>query len=189
MAGGIGSELAGGNFWQGALSGGIVAGLNHVMHQMTQMTGPENDAKARKLAKEYKSNEDRMVVESLVAETLIESTEVGKFTLKAVREKVIATYGDHDVQRLNEIYSTVGDVFGEASKQLVGKSFKTSGAFDIVKVKIAVGLGADVMSLQARNLFLEYRIQYLSKSVYLEYIRPDLKPKGGSFGGGAKGKW
>ncbi|MFP7657064.1 hypothetical protein [Chryseobacterium proteolyticum] len=32
LAGGIGSELIGGNFWQGALIGGVVAGLNHVAH-------------------------------------------------------------------------------------------------------------------------------------------------------------
>ena len=185
LSGGIGSELTGGNFWQGAVIGGIVAGLNATMHEIGD---PKNDAKAKKLAKEYKTNEDRMVVESLVAETLLESTEVGEFTLKAVREKVIATYGDHDLKRLNEIYSTVGDVFSEASKQLVGKSFKTSGAFDIVKAKIAVGLGADVMNLQARNLFLEYRIRSLSKNVYYEYIRPPLI--NASFGGGgAKGNW
>ncbi|AZA80695.1 hypothetical protein C1637_12285 [Chryseobacterium lactis] len=34
LAGGIGSELSGGNFWQGALIGGIVAGLNHTLHEM-----------------------------------------------------------------------------------------------------------------------------------------------------------
>ncbi|MCU7561063.1 hypothetical protein N4T42_12265 [Riemerella anatipestifer] len=32
LAGGIGAELSGGNFWQGAITGGIVAGLNHAMH-------------------------------------------------------------------------------------------------------------------------------------------------------------
>nr|WP_315026465.1 RHS repeat-associated core domain-containing protein [uncultured Chryseobacterium sp.] len=32
LSGGIGAELTGGNFWQGALIGGIVAGLNHKMH-------------------------------------------------------------------------------------------------------------------------------------------------------------
>ncbi len=32
LSGGIGAELSGGNFWQGALIGGIVAGLNHVAH-------------------------------------------------------------------------------------------------------------------------------------------------------------
>lgn len=34
ISGGIGSELTGGNFWQGALIGGIIAGLNHELHQM-----------------------------------------------------------------------------------------------------------------------------------------------------------
>lgn len=33
VSGGIGSELSGGNFWQGVLIGGIVAGLNHVAHK------------------------------------------------------------------------------------------------------------------------------------------------------------
>ena len=34
LSGGIGAEFSGGNFWQGAVTGGIVAGLNHEMHKM-----------------------------------------------------------------------------------------------------------------------------------------------------------
>ena len=34
LSGGVGAELSGGNFWQGAVTGGIVAGLNHEMHKM-----------------------------------------------------------------------------------------------------------------------------------------------------------
>lgn len=34
ILGGVGSELVGGNFWQGAVIGGIVSGLNHAMHSM-----------------------------------------------------------------------------------------------------------------------------------------------------------
>ncbi|QCX53038.1 RHS repeat-associated core domain-containing protein [Elizabethkingia sp. JS20170427COW] len=34
LSGGIGAELTGGNFWQGALIGGVVAGLNHAMHRI-----------------------------------------------------------------------------------------------------------------------------------------------------------
>lgn len=34
LSGGIGAEFSGGNFWQGAVTGGIVAGLNHVMHKV-----------------------------------------------------------------------------------------------------------------------------------------------------------
>jgi hypothetical protein len=32
LSGGVGAELSGGNFWKGAIAGGIVAGLNDVMH-------------------------------------------------------------------------------------------------------------------------------------------------------------
>ncbi|MFP3596017.1 RHS repeat-associated core domain-containing protein [Chryseobacterium sp. SIMBA_029] len=32
LSGGVGSSLTGGNFWEGAVIGGIVAGLNHAMH-------------------------------------------------------------------------------------------------------------------------------------------------------------
>jgi hypothetical protein len=35
ISGGIGAELTGGNFWQGAVTGGIVAGFNSVMHKMS----------------------------------------------------------------------------------------------------------------------------------------------------------
>jgi hypothetical protein len=34
LSGGVGAELSGGNFWQGAIVGGVVAGLNHTMHRM-----------------------------------------------------------------------------------------------------------------------------------------------------------
>lgn len=34
VSGGIGAELSGGNFWQGAVIGGVVAGLNHAMHSI-----------------------------------------------------------------------------------------------------------------------------------------------------------
>lgn len=33
MSGGIGSSLSGGNFWDGVVIGGIVAGLNHELHK------------------------------------------------------------------------------------------------------------------------------------------------------------
>lgn len=33
LSGGVGAELAGGNFWQGAVTGGLVAGLNHYLHK------------------------------------------------------------------------------------------------------------------------------------------------------------
>ena len=34
VAGGVGAELTGGNFWQGVVIGGVVAGLNHGIHEI-----------------------------------------------------------------------------------------------------------------------------------------------------------
>ena len=59
ISGGIGAKLSGGNFWHGAITGGIVAGLNHVAHRQVakfqikknlrdefQGTGMDPDSKA-----------------------------------------------------------------------------------------------------------------------------------------------
>lgn len=36
MSGGIGAELSDGNFWEGAIIGGVVAGLNHSLHKFSE---------------------------------------------------------------------------------------------------------------------------------------------------------
>lgn len=57
LSGGLGAELSGGNFWQGAVTGGIVAGLNHALHG----TGNRQEAKSgdpeffEKLRQHYES--------------------------------------------------------------------------------------------------------------------------------------
>jgi hypothetical protein len=44
IMGGAGSAIGGGNFWQGAVTGLVVAGFNHLMHQMDS-TDPPNKYK------------------------------------------------------------------------------------------------------------------------------------------------
>lgn len=57
LAGGVGAELSGGNFFKGFMQGGIVAGLNHQLHQIT-----DDPAKRRqqivKKAKSHKGSTD-----------------------------------------------------------------------------------------------------------------------------------
>jgi len=45
LSGGVGSELSGGNFWQGVVIGGMVAGLNYAMHEMGDGPGPKKKGK------------------------------------------------------------------------------------------------------------------------------------------------
>ncbi len=51
IVGGAGSALAGGNFWQGATTGLIVSGFNHLMHEMIKQD--TNKVLAKCIAKNY----------------------------------------------------------------------------------------------------------------------------------------
>ena len=42
ISGGVGAELTGGNFWQGVITGGVVSGLNHVMHKIGGPDDPKD---------------------------------------------------------------------------------------------------------------------------------------------------
>ncbi|MCE3024026.1 hypothetical protein LW131_04225 [Riemerella anatipestifer] len=57
LAGGVGARLSDGNFWQGAITGGIVAGLNHAMHTTANKLEENSRAKTalRKLNIDPKS--------------------------------------------------------------------------------------------------------------------------------------
>lgn len=94
LSGGIGAELSGGNFWQGAVTGGIVAGLNHAMHKMERPFGEGDKEKALRLAKEHEINSQIILAKTQVIALLLECTTVGEFTLTPLREKLIQIYGD-----------------------------------------------------------------------------------------------
>ena len=55
VSGGIGAELTGGNFWQGAGTGAIVAGMNHLGHMVKNKF---YDAKLKKMYDVYKKTVD-----------------------------------------------------------------------------------------------------------------------------------
>ena len=52
IAGGAGASLSGGNFWQGAVTGLVVSGLNHAMHQGDDGDPPAKKNIIRKFSKE-----------------------------------------------------------------------------------------------------------------------------------------
>ncbi|MEI7509925.1 MAG: hypothetical protein WCJ62_10735, partial [Flavobacterium sp.] len=59
IMGGAASSLAGGNFWQGAVSGMIVSTFNHVMHGDDQ----EDQPRPKKKAKSGVAEQNRMNLE------------------------------------------------------------------------------------------------------------------------------
>jgi len=52
IAGGLGAELTGGNFWQGAATGLMVSGLNHFAHQIQNILNL-TDEQIRKIYESY----------------------------------------------------------------------------------------------------------------------------------------
>lgn len=54
VSGGVGAELTGGNFWQGAATGLVVSGLNHYMHMIEEKQNLDAFAK-EKFGADYKS--------------------------------------------------------------------------------------------------------------------------------------
>ena len=79
-SGGLGAELTGGNFWQGAATGLVVSGLNHVAHRMTEPMVlsssseegivPSGEIEFKRLTKEQ-LDEFRVIPEDVSEETPI----------------------------------------------------------------------------------------------------------------------
>lgn len=117
VAGGVGAELAGGNFWQGALIGGIVAGLNHGMHKMSVFG--DDDELIKKLTPEQRKQLEQiksgtqLTTEALqktgldkVLDNWIEHTALGKNLKVGVVDYISMggeIYYDHKLQQYNTI--------------------------------------------------------------------------------------
>lgn len=86
VLGGVGSELTGGNFWQGALIGGVVAGFNHVMHTIDLYSS--NEVLTQHWDARYSKDDERWVLNK-VAEGYQTINELGA----ADRYQVVNIYG------------------------------------------------------------------------------------------------
>jgi RHS repeat-associated protein len=77
VSGGVGAELTGGNFWQGAVTGLVVSGLNHYAHEMSDYSTVSDD-KYEKLSEIKKSKYIQVPKDAIVEE--IEQTLVNAIT-------------------------------------------------------------------------------------------------------------
>lgn len=182
VMGGAGASLTGGNFWQGAATGLVVSGLNHLAHKVEDSW---RTRLAKQYAKEFKFNEKLKVALSIVGEALLETTEYGEL-LTNVREQWFKWYGNQKSQELNKTYSEVIGVVKNI-KDSLGGSNKITDSF-IYRTSAALFLKAT--SLGIRNTYLSSAIKQLDLHVYTYYginpSDPDII-KGGGFSGGGGG--
>ncbi len=72
VSGGVGSVLAGGNFWDGVRNGLISSTLNHAAHMIIKKIEIE------KIIKKYEANEIRMIDNTIKLDALLNFTDLGQ---------------------------------------------------------------------------------------------------------------
>lgn len=185
LSGGIGSSIAGGNFWKGMRQGLITSGLNHLAHTAIDW---KRDM-AIKLAKQYRRNENMIMACSIAAEALLEITEYGDF-LTNMREGFIDAYGNQQSKDISEVYSNLIDIAKEIKESIGGDKTKVTDAF-IYRTAGALELKATALGIE--NATYKPMIKNLDMSIYVHYkidpLDPDIPKVGGFSGGGAGGSW
>jgi len=101
LSGGVGAELSGGNFWQGAVTGGIVTGLNHQMHKI----GQQND-----LVFSSQRELDEYINERIGNKARIE---------KELKTKILLAT-DSNVEKHGYFLNGQGDMYRTSNGQMVG---------------------------------------------------------------------
>ena len=184
LSGGIGAELSGGNFWQGAITGGIVAGLNHAMHKMAGPGDPEKTRKAKAYAKEYKANKETLLAVGMMQEFLFETMDFGEFDVADFREFVISRSNPNDthLQGANALYSKGVEYFKSIEDILPAKGRITN----TIKTKIIVGATATYAPMMIEQEYNSYMIKRLDINVHNQLF-PKFKLNSFSNGGTAGG--
>jgi len=165
ISGGIGAELSGGNFWQGAVVGGLVAGLNHALHKIDITSQKGDDGKL--IRQKIKQKID-------VTDPILKTIE-GSGALDEYISKMIGT-SDH----LKGVGKAAGYIGMGASVYVTGAEFydgNISGlefTFDMgttatsIWVSSAVGGPAGFVA----GVSAEVLMKYLIKPIYKNYVKP-----------------
>ncbi len=188
LSGGVGSVIAGGNFWDGARNGLISAALNHVAHR-----GLDRIAKAIHVLELKKQqlnniigrNSERILIESLLIEALLETTTYGD-ALGYVRDSLSEVYGNVFLNEINEAYG-----FAIETLSTVKDVAKIPDSF---VYKTTFALAADITSLHAQNSFYSMRVNYISNRInnYESILKSHgvyRYGNGGWGGAGSSGPW
>lgn len=141
VAGGVGSAMAGGNFWQGALIGGVVAGLNDVMHKING-PGPKNSAWIKK----YKE---------LARKQMLAQQKSRQVSTDVLNKKDTAVYSETmTVKSVGGFISNAGDTV-----TLTGYGLTLTGAGSTIGIPLS-GVGNIISGVGS---FMEFSDAYLNK--------------------------
>jgi RHS repeat-associated protein len=125
VAGGAGAALTGGNFWQGAVTGLVVSGLNHAAHEIDPPSGKKNHPWMQKFYKSQFIENQYFAAESgLRAGNYFDFTLIKKvfgFKLGEYRE---TSYKAEYFNNKGNVTQTSNHFFEVAAAYYVGASYK-----------------------------------------------------------------
>lgn len=143
LSGGVGAELTGGNFWQGAIAGGVVAGLNHAMHKLGDQGGdvdegenPPRKAKKRKLSLSQVKKGANISKEIGVSAEFLDALDKG---LKGPNSKVLGKIG-----KVGGYLSSGGQIIYDGVEYYQGKISGYRFSFRMGTTVTSAVVGAEV---------------------------------------------
>lgn len=137
---------------------------------------------AKSLVNVYQKNSKMQMAYSLIAHTLLETTEIGDLSRQA-REELITTYGTIEAQKQSDLIGYMVDILKEIKDQNKGNKYLS----DYYVLKATTLLILKATALEVENAALKRKIRILDISLYYKYIDPSSAPKGGEFSGGGAG--
>jgi hypothetical protein len=170
--------LTGGNFWQGAVTGLVVSGLNHAMHKMSDDTEIDQPAKKGQTAKSKAPSRVKKLhkmfdsVEEVGAWTEVAGVAAAPFTdglSLAVAplgfwEGAVGTVGNVSVDLYE--YSSTGDA----------KYLKTA-AFRATKFGITAGLGKAIDRIPGASYMIDKTVLKINAFIYDKVVSPRIQSK------------
>ncbi|GGF25802.1 RHS repeat-associated core domain-containing protein [Flavobacterium limi] len=180
VSGGAGAALTGGNFWQGAVTGLVVSGLNHALHQIDP-PGKKNKWDLDNNGKLSKVEADLWGVKGHGAEINVDNSKIDWTGLKIPEGvKIGEVFGLETHQAFIKLPWETAATYGGTSFLVTGKNtvkvldqdyhykLRPNNSFKNVIRNIATDMGRPSVMEQYNGAFQAYKIHYLNPTIKIK---------------------
>ncbi|MFB9109791.1 hypothetical protein ACFFVK_14485, partial [Flavobacterium gyeonganense] len=180
VSGGAGAALTGGNFWQGAVTGLVVSGLNHALHQIDP-PGKKNKWDLDNNGKLSKVEADLWGVKGHGVEISVDNSKIDWTGLKIpAGVKIGEVFGLETHQAFIKLPWETAATYGGTSFLVTGKNtvkvldqdyhykLRPNNSFKNVIRNIATDMGRPSVMEQYNGAFQSYKIHYLNPTIIIK---------------------
>jgi len=172
LAGGLGAELSGGNFWQGAATGLIVSGLNHFAHQVQQRIRVIDNNK-QAVEKYYYGDGSPAELGPNTKQALINSNEYQNLETRLINGVANRRSNTFDVDLTFDGAFFVGDTNVDYSTSCaIGKCTTTFNAFVRDGFWDPAGIGVEIPIVAPGTVVLPHPYPFIPYTFSITYTNP-----------------